>query len=59
MAITKDRLDAYAAARRRDKAADATIHVELAAMSEMFTCAIEAGKLTVAQRLLVGEPLGR
>src|SRR5690349_9863881 len=50
VAITKDRLDAYVAARRKDKAADATIHAELAAMSKMFTCAIEAGKLTAAQR---------
>ena len=50
VAIRKDRLDAYVAARRKDKAADATIHAELAAMSKMFTCAIEAGKLTAAQR---------
>ncbi|HKB40990.1 MAG TPA: site-specific integrase, partial [Gemmataceae bacterium] len=50
VAITKDRLDAYVAARRKDKAADATIHAELAALSKMFTCAIEAGKLTAAQR---------
>jgi integrase len=50
VAITKDRLDAYVAERRRQKAKDATIHAELAAMSKMFTCAIEAGKLTAAQR---------
>jgi integrase len=32
------------------QAKDATIHAEIAALSKMFTCAIEAGKLTAAQR---------
>ena len=43
VAITKDRLDAYVAARRKDKAADATIHAELAAMSKMFTAPSRPG----------------
>jgi integrase len=50
VAITKDRLDAYVVERRNEGAKDATIHAELAAMSKCFTAAIEARKLTAAQR---------
>jgi integrase len=50
LAITKDRIDGYIGSRRKAGAKDATIHTEIAALSKMFTCAIEAGKLTAAQR---------
>jgi integrase len=50
VAITKDRIDGYIGSRRKAGAKDATIHAEVAALSKMFTCAIEAGKLTAAQR---------
>ena len=50
VAITKDRIDDYIGSRRKEGAKDATIHAEIAALSKMFTCATEAGKLTPAQR---------
>jgi integrase len=50
VAISKDRIDDYIGSRRKAGAKDATIHAEIAALSKMFTCAIDAGKLTPVQR---------
>ena len=42
--ITSDRVTAYVAMRQKEKAANATINGELAALCRMFTLAIRAGK---------------
>lgn len=44
--ITTDRVRAYIANRQEEKAANASINRELAALKRMFTLAIQAGKLS-------------
>jgi integrase len=51
VAITRDTIDKYIAGRLdADKAKPGTVQKELAALKRMFTLAIEARKLTLAQR---------
>jgi len=48
--ITRDRVDAYIAARLEDEAARATVRKEVAALSRMLSLAVRAGKLATVPR---------